>query len=151
MKKLWLIITACSILFLILTLTFPALGAGTPEEAKALVEKAIIFYKANGREKALAEFSNPRGLLVKGDLYIFAYNPEGTIIAHGGDPKLVGQDFIDVKDADGKYFAREFIKIGPEGGWVDYKWTNYLTKKIEAKTAYLKRIDDVIIGCGAYK
>jgi cytochrome c len=151
MKKLWLIITACSILFLILTLTFPALGAGTPDEAKALVEKAIAFYKANGKEKALAEFSNPRGQFVKGDLYIFAYNPAGTIIAHGGDPKLVGKDFIDVKDADGKYFAREFIKIGPEGGWVDYKWTNYVTKKIEAKTAYLKRIDDVIIGCGAYK
>ncbi len=151
MKKLWLSITACSILFLILTLTFPAFGAGTPEEAKALVEKAIAFYKANGKEKALAEFSNPRGLFVEGDLYIFAYNPEGTIIAHGGDPKLVGRDFIDVKDADGKYFAREFIKIGPEGGWVDYKWTNYVTKKIEAKTAYLKRIDDVIIGCGAYK
>ncbi len=151
MKKLRLIITACSIFFLILTLTFPALGAGTPEEAKALVEKAIAFYKANGKEKALAEFSNPKGLFVKGDLYIFAYNPEGTIIAHGGDPRLVGQDFTDVKDADGKYFAREFIKIGPEGGWVDYKWTNYVTKKVETKTTYLKRIDGVIIGCGAYK
>jgi cytochrome c len=97
---------ACSIFFLILNLTFPALGAATPEEAKALVEKAIAFYKANSRERALAEFSNPKGLFVNGHLYIFAYNPEGTIIAHGGDPKLVGQNFIDVKDADGKYFSR---------------------------------------------
>jgi signal transduction histidine kinase len=148
MKKLW-VITACSIFLFALTL--PVWGAGTPEEAKALVERAIAFYKANGKEKALAEFSKPKGQFVKGDLYIFAFNPDGTIIAHGGDPKLVGQDFTGAQDADGKYFAREFIKIGPEGGWVDYKWMNYITKKVAAKTAYLKRIDDVIVGCGAYK
>jgi signal transduction histidine kinase len=140
---------ACGILLFVLTL--PAWGGGIPEEAKALVEKAIAFYKANGKEKALAEFSKPKGQFTKGDLYIFAYNPKGTIIAHGGDPKLVGKDFTGVQDPDGKYFAREFIKIGPEGGWVDYKWMNYVTKKVDAKTTYLKRIDDVIIGCGAYK
>jgi len=140
---------ACGIFLFVLTL--PAWGGGTPKEAKALVEKAIAFYKANGKEKALAEFSKPKGQFTKGDLYIFAYNPTGTIIAHGGDPKLVGKDFTGVQDPDGKYFAREFIKIGPEGGWVDYKWMNYVTKKVDAKTTYLKRIDDVIIGCGAYK
>ena len=148
MKKLCIIMTCGIFLFL---LTLPAWGGGTPEEAKALVEKAVAFYKANGKEKALAEFSKPKGRFIKGDLYIFAYDPKGTIIAHGGDPKLVGQDFTDVQDPDGKYFAREFIKIGPEGGWVDYKWMNYVTKKVDAKTTYLKRIDDVIVGCGAYK
>jgi len=148
MKKLC-VIMVCGIFLFVLTL--PAWGGGTPKEAKALVEKAIAFYKANGKEKALAEFSKPKGQFTKGDLYIFAYNPTGTIIAHGGDPKLVGKDFTGVQDPDGKYFAREFIKIGPEGGWVDYKWMNYVTKKVDAKTTYLKRIDDVIIGCGAYK
>jgi signal transduction histidine kinase len=132
-------------------LTSPAWSAGTPEEAKALVAEAIDFYQTNGKEKALAEFSKLKGHFVKGDLYIFAFNPNGTIIAHGGDPKLVGQDFTGVQDPDGKHFAREFIKIGPEGGWVDYKWMNYAKKRVEAKTAYLKRIDDVIVGCGAYK
>lgn len=129
----------------------PNQGEGTREEAQALVEKTVAFYKVNGKEKALAEFSKPKGRFVKGDLYIFAFNPTGTIIAHGGDPKLVGQDFTNVQDPDGKYFAREFIRIGPEGGWVDYKWMNYVTKKVDAKTTYLKRIEDVIIGCGAYK
>ena len=143
------IVMACSIFFFVLT--FSAWGEGTPEEARALVEKAIEFYKANGKEKALAEFGKPKGQFTKGDLYIFAFNPKGTIIAHGGDPTLVGKDFTDVRDPDGKYFAREFIKIGPEGGWVDYKWMNYTTKQVGAKTAYLKRIDDVIVGCGAYK
>jgi len=142
-------VMACSIFLSVLTL--PALSGGTPEEAKALVEKAIAFYKANGKENTLAEISKPKGQFTKGDLYIFAYNPTGTIIAHGGDPKLVGKDFTNVQDPDGKYFAREFIRIGPEGGWVDYKWMNYVTKKVDAKRTYLKRIDDVIIGCGTYK
>jgi signal transduction histidine kinase len=148
MKKLSVLLV-CVIFICVLAL--PAWSAGTPEDAKALVEKAIAFYKANGKEKALAEFSKPGGQFTKGDLYIFAFDPVGTIIAHGGDPKLVGQDFAGVQDPDGKYFAKEFIKIGPEGGWVDYKWMNYVTKKVDAKTTYLKRIDDVIIGCGAYK
>jgi signal transduction histidine kinase len=142
-------ISACDILLFALT---PAgSSAGTPEEAKALVSEAIAYYKTNSKEKALAEFSKPKGSFVKGDLYIFVFNPDGTIIAHGGDPKLVGQDFTGVQDPDGKHFAREFIKIGPEGGWVDYKWMNYTKNRVEAKTAYLKRIDDVILGCGAYK
>ncbi|HEY7746824.1 MAG TPA: cache domain-containing protein [Desulfuromonadales bacterium] len=142
-------ISAC-VIFL-LAMTPPSWSAGTPEEAKALVAEAIAFYQTNGKDKALEEFSKPRGSFVKGDLYVFVFNPDGTIIAHGGDPKLVGRDFTGVQDPDGKYFAREFIKIGPEGGWVDYRWMNYKTKQVEAKTAYLKRIDDVIIGCGAYK
>ena len=149
MMKIYCAITACGIF--LSALTPPALGAENAMEAKALVEEAIAYYKTNGKEKALAEFSNPQGRFVKGDLYIFAYNPKGIIIAHGGDPSLVGQDFTGVQDADGKYFAREFIKIGPEGGWVDYKWMNYKTKKVETKTSYLKRIDDVIVGCGTYK
>jgi cytochrome c len=128
-----------------------ASGAGTPKQAETLVEEAIAFYKANGKEKALEAFSNPKGQFVKGDLYIFVYDPDGTIIGHGGDPDLVGRDFSDVQDPDGKYFAREFIKIGPKGGWVDYKWMNYVTNRVEEKTAYLQRVDDVIIGCGAYK
>jgi signal transduction histidine kinase len=142
-------ISACGIF--LLAVPPPAWSAGTPEEAKALVAEAIAFYQSNGKEKALAEFSNPKGKFLKGDLYVFVFNPEGTIIAHGGDPKLVGRDFTGVQDAGGKYFAREFIRIGPEGGWVDYQWMNYKTNRVEAKTAYLKRIDDVILGCGAYK
>ena len=119
-----------------------------------MVEKAIAFYKENGKQKAVSEFNNPKGQFVKGNLYTLAYNPKGTIIAHGGDPKLVGQDCAGGKNPRTGYtiyFAREFIKVGPEGGRVDYKWMNYTTNKVETKTTYPKRIDDVIIGCRAYK
>lgn len=127
-----------------------AAEAGDLGEAETLVEKAVAFYKTSGRQKALEEFSRSNGFFTEGELYIFAYNLKGGIIAHGGDPGLVGKNFIDVQDADGRYFAREFVKTGPEGSWVDYKWMDYATNRVESKRSYLKRVDDVIIGCGAY-
>lgn len=136
---------------LLLFASFPAWSGSAPAQAKAHVEAAIAFYKEHGKEVALETFSKRDGGFVNEDLYIFVYDPQGTIIAHGGDPALVGEDYTDVQDVDGKHFAREFIKIGPEGGWVDYKWTNYVTDHIEEKTTYLQRVDDVIIGCGVYK
>ncbi len=37
-----------------------------------MVEKAAAYVQANGKEKALKEFNNPKGQFVKGELYIFA-------------------------------------------------------------------------------
>ncbi len=41
---------------------------GTAKEAKQMVDKGIAFIKANGKEKALAEFSNPGGKFINKDL-----------------------------------------------------------------------------------
>jgi signal transduction histidine kinase len=36
-------------------------------------------------------------------------------------------------------------------GWLDYKWTNPVSKKVEDKSTYVQRHDDFFIGCGIYK
>jgi signal transduction histidine kinase len=36
-------------------------------------------------------------------------------------------------------------------GWQDYKFTNPISRKLEPKMAFVQKVDDVIIGCGAYK
>jgi cytochrome c len=36
-------------------------------------------------------------------------------------------------------------------GWSDYKWANPVTKKIDDKTTYFMKVDDVVLGCGIYK
>ena len=126
---------------------------GTAPEAEALVKKAVAFMKANGRDKALAEFSNPAGQFVKGDLYVFAYDMSGKCVAHGANTKMVGKDLIEMKDPDGKAYVQERVEIAKTKGkgWQDYKFTNPVSKKLEQKTAYIEKVDDVIIGCGAYK
>ncbi len=122
-------------------------------EAKAMVEKAAAFVKANGKEKALAEFSNQKGQFVKGELYIFALDMKGLTLAHGGNPKLVGKDMMGLKDADGKFFIKELVEGAKTKGtgWTDYKWSNPVTKKIDDKTTYFMKVDDMVLGCGTYK
>lgn len=130
-----------------------ALASGSADEAKALVEKGIAFYKANGKDKALAEFSNPKGQFVKGELYIFIWSSTGTVLAHGTNQKLIGKDVSGLKDADGKLFVKEGMELATStgSGWVDYKWTNPVTKKMEAKSTYVKKVDDLFFCCGIYK
>ena len=129
--------------------------AATADEAKAFAEKAAAYAKSNGKEKALAEFNNPKGQFVKGDLYIFANNWEGTCLANGGNPKIVGQNHLGLKDANDKYFMKEMVDVAKTkgSGWVNYSWTNPTTKKIQAKTAWIQRVEsaDWFVGCGVYK
>jgi signal transduction histidine kinase len=128
-------------------------AAGTAQEAKVMVEKAVTFMKANGKAKAFAEFTNQKGQFIKEDLYIFVIDTKGLTLAHGGSPKLVGKDMSGLKDADGKMFIKELIDAANAkgSGWSDYKWTNPTSKKIEVKSTYFQKVDDVIFGCGIYK
>lgn len=138
-----------------------ALGAGaaekgTADEAVAMVKKASEFLKKNGKEKALAEFNNPKGQFVQKDLYIFAFgaNGDGVELANGANIKLVGKNVLQMKDADGKFLIKDILALGmsKEGkGWVDYKWPNPSTGTVDGKRTYVERVDDVVIGCGIYK
>lgn len=140
------------------SIAFVALGlsaafAAPKDDAMDLVNKAVVHVKEVGKDKALASLNDPKGPFVKGELYVFAYNLQGVIIAHPMNAKLVGKDMTEVKDSDGKYFTKEFIATanGPGKGWVDYNWTNPVSKKIEAKSSYLVKAGDMFVGCGIYK
>lgn len=126
---------------------------GTAAEAEALVKKAITHIKADGKEKAFAEINNPKGKYVDRDLYIFVYDLKGVCVAHGFNQKMIGKDLSGMKDKDGKSYVKERIEIAQTKGkgWQDYKFTDPVSKKIEQKSAYIERLDDLIIGCGIYK
>jgi signal transduction histidine kinase len=126
---------------------------GTAAEAEKMVKKAIAFYKAKGQEAAFAEINNKNGRFTDRDLYVFVYDMSGKVIAHGQNPKMIGKELIDMKDADGKEFVKERVEIAKAkgNGWQDYKFTDPLTKLIEHKRAYIERHEDLIFGCGIYK
>ena len=150
MKKVWVVLSMG--LFLV-GLAHTAFASASSEEAKAMVERAGAYFQANGKEKALKEFNNPQGQFVKGELYVFAWDMNGTNIAHPINPKQVGVNVLDVPDVDGKYFRKEGMELVKKNGtaWVDYKFKNPKTNKVEQKTTYLKKVGDVVLGCGAYK
>jgi len=127
---------------------------GTEADAVAMVKKAVTFVKANGKEKAYAEFNNPSGQFVKNDLYVMCYDMSGNNKCHGSNPKLIGKNLLEIKDADGKFIVKGFIAIASQGngkGWLDYKWPNATTKAVEAKSTYVEKVDDILVGVGIYK
>lgn len=128
-------------------------AAGSREDAKALVEKAAAFVKAQGKDKALAEFSKPKGQFDKGELYIFVYDMKATVLAHPKNPKIIGKNLLDVPDSSGKLFRKDAVELAKTkgSGWIDYQYLNPDTKKVEHKTSYIEKVDDIIIGCGTYK
>ncbi|MCX5854075.1 MAG: cache domain-containing protein [Deltaproteobacteria bacterium] len=123
------------------------------EDAKRWVDKAVDFYKASGKRIALAEYTNPNGQFVQDEMYLYALNPRGTMLAHGVNEKFVGEEFVDIKDYDGKSFIREIVDVANStgSGWVEYKWYNPVTKEVLPKMVYFKKVDDLIICSGVYK
>jgi cytochrome c len=128
--------------------------AATPEEAKVLAEKAAAFYKANGKDKAIAEFNNPTGQFVKGDLYVVLQGFDGVLLANGGNQKIVGQNHLELKDPNGKFFVKEMVDVAKKGGgWVTYAWTNPSTKKVQPKKSWIQKAEgaDIMINCGVFQ
>ncbi len=128
-------------------------SGGTANDAQKLVEKGVALIAAKGRERAFAEFADPAGEFIKRDLYLFVYDMQGKVLAHGGNPSLVGKSMIDARDANGKLFIRERIEIASAqgSGWQDYMFSNPESNVVESKTSFIRKVDDMIVGCGVYK
>ena len=126
---------------------------GTPDEAKALVERAAAHIKDVGADKAFADFDDPHGKFVDRDLYIFVRSMDGNTVAHGANKGMIGHTSLDLKDADGKLYNKEMIELASSkgGGWVDYRWVNPMDKKIEQKSSYIEKVGDYVVGAGFYK
>lgn len=129
-----------------------AASESSKADAEAMVKKAISFIQEKGRDKALAEFNNPNGEFIKGELYVFAYDFEGTNKALAVKPEMIGKNLIDLKDADGKFVIKDLISVANNGGgWHQYKWENPTTQQVQDKASYVVKVDDSLwLGCGIY-
>ena len=124
---------------------------GTPEEARALLERAVALVEEEGEEKALAAFNDANGAYVDRDLYVFCMGPCYKITAHV-DVGMRGLDVATLKDPDGKQFGREMIEIALRGGGsIEYRWVNPVSKEVETKISFLKPAGRLFCGVGAYK
>jgi len=117
------------------------------------VQAAAEFYKKEGKDKAFKEFSDPKGKFIDGEFYIYAYDFNGVCVAHGSNPKLVGQDLKDFTDPDGFKLIQALIDVAKnhEKGFQPFKWPNPLTKKSAPKIGYVEKLDEnYFIGSGIY-
>jgi len=127
---------------------------GTQAEAVAMVKRVQDTFRKEGAQETFKGVSDKSNKAFHDrDLYPFIYDMSGVCVAHGARPALIGKKLIDLKDQDGKYLIREMVKIAQTSGsgWVDYKWPNPLTNKIEDKSSYIEKMGDYFIGVGIYK
>jgi cytochrome c len=134
--------------------TGAAADANKADQAQALAERALDHIRDVGREQAFADFTRPDGGFVDGELYIFCQDVSGVVVAHGGNPKIVGRNMADVRGPDGRFSSVEINQLGLSkgSGWLEFRWPNPATKRIELKAAYVLKVDDhTVCGSGYYK
>ena len=146
-------------IFAKVTLALAVLGAlataraageyGTPQEAKAMLEKAAGALKAD-KAGALEKFTKGEGGFKDRDLYPFCGGPDGNFTAH---PKLVGKSLRDLKDKAGKPLGEEIYKTAKEGqiGEVSYMWPRPGSETPVQKVSYVTKVGDQVCAVGYYK
>jgi len=137
---------------IIIPFTYAA-DRGTKSEAQELVKKAVALIKAEG-ESAYPKLQDAKGKYVVKDLYIYVLTVKDIFCkVHPMMPAMVGKSWVGLKDADGKPFVAQIVSTatGVGGGWVEYRWTSPISKKIEDKMVYFEKIGDVVVVCGFYK
>jgi len=131
-----------------------------PQDLEAFVRNASAYAAVTGEKAALAEFQQKDGNFSLGNLYIYAYDYQGTLLAHPYQSNLVGTDRTNWTDARGLPFVRvsEFTALNgggyiaylypaPEGGVIDEKALDTYQPKI----GYVAPVDEHWwIGSGMY-
>jgi hypothetical protein len=95
-------------------LSLPAFAA-TPEpqskqakEVKALVDRGAALVEKKGQD-AFPEFRRKGSSWFNGKMYLFVDDFNGNVLVNPPDPKLEGENLMNMKDADGKLIIQAFI------------------------------------------
>jgi len=122
------------------------------EELMAFVEVAASYARVYGRDLATKDFMDLEGPFVRGDVYIFAADFNGTSLALPYLPSAVGTNRLDLQNSEGVYINRVMRSIAENGsGFFEYLWTNPISGEMEPKTSYVTKVDDGWwLGAGIY-
>jgi signal transduction histidine kinase len=123
-----------------------------PEEAVAMVKKAIAYYQQHGRAATFDQINKLDGPFVNKEMFTFVLDANGTVLAHGHYHKMIGQNILNLRDVDGVQMVKGFFEtVRTKGaGWVHYKFPNPITKVIEPKSTYVESVDGLLILCGLH-
>jgi hypothetical protein len=123
---------------------------GTPEEAKAMLERAVAVVKED-KAKALDMFNKGEGGFKDRDLYVACANAsDGVVTAH---PYLKGEHLQDIKGKKGYPLGLEMMQNAIEGTIkeVTYWWPRPGSDKPLEKTTFYTKVGDQICSVGYYK
>ena len=118
-----------------------------------LVKRGVAHVNLVGILAACDDFDNPNGGFMFDEFYVWVIDLQGTRLAYGRNPSTRGQNIYEIRDADGRAFAKHMIaQAQTKGkGWEDYRWLNHATGQAEHKSAYFELVQGIIVACGIYK
>ncbi len=132
----------------------------TPQDLEAFVQSASAYAAGVDQNAALALFQDKDGNFSRGNLYVYAYDYKGTLLAHPYQSNLVGTDRTNWTDVRGLPFVRlseytalngggyiAYLYPAPHGGVIDEKALDTYQPKI----GYVAPVDEHWwIGSGMY-
>ena len=123
---------------------------GTEQEAKTMLEKAVVALKAD-KARALETFNKGEGGFKDRDLYVWCANvSDGVLTAH---PYLKGEFLQDIVGKKGYPLGKEIMKNAAEGEikQVSYWWPRPGSDKALEKHTYYTSVVGQNCGVGYYK
>ncbi len=93
----------------------PIFSNESREDLIAFVENARDFALNHTKEEALKAFNDPNGEFVRGELYIIAYDFNGTRLAHPYMPEAIGENALNVTDPNGVDQIRNMRDLAANG------------------------------------
>jgi Methyl-accepting chemotaxis protein (MCP) signalling domain/Single Cache domain 2 len=124
------------------------------EACVALVKRAITEVTRHGANAAAAKFNDRFGGFHNRDLFIVLSDMRGFLLAHGGEPTLIGTDTFELTDAKGFAYVKAAITKAKENGkgWISYEVRNPATGRGALKNTYLEKVpgQDYWICCGVF-
>ena len=151
------IILVCASLIMANTSAYSQQSPPNAEKAKkieALVNRAASIVETEGKA-AFARFRERGSELWAGDVYVFSYSPDGTVILNPGFPTREGRAYHGETDKMGRALNDELLKMAQTkgSGWVDY-WLPKPGQTLPSqKWSYVKAVKAegiALIGAGFY-
>ena len=123
-------------------------------DAISMVDAAIAHYDDVGEEQAFADFNNPDGAFVDGELYVIVCDMDGIYHTHAHNDALIHNDLLwDIQDVNGDFPVRNIVGSAqntPEGGWAEYIWVNPVNEALEQKRVYVVSHNSYAFAVGYY-
>lgn len=126
----------------------------TAEQVKAMTLEAAALLQLRELDAARRAF-HAEGRFRFGEIYVNVIDGNGTWLIYPPNPKNEGKSVLNVRDADGRLLVQDIVAVarGQGEGWVEYRWLNPVTNRIELKMSYVKAVPgkDMVAYVGMYR
>lgn len=155
-RRLFLSLSLAALALAPLLAAGPAAAADKPsaDEVRELTLEAARVLQSHDLGQARRTF-HADGPFRFGEIYVNVIDGNGTWLVYPPNPRHEGKSVLNVRDADGKLLVQDIVRTARDKGegWVEYRWLNPVSNRIEPKMSYVKQVPgkDMVVYVGIYR